>query len=249
MHARIRKALPSHPTLLHPDGTAVYPLGVSRSGRLIWPVRGGAPDDDADDDDDGASGDDTDDDDASGDDDGEDDDKPLGPKGEKALEAEKAKRRAAQTQLREWRALGLTAAEVKKRLGALPDDGKGEKDTPDPKAIRAEIEAEVNTERQRERLLDKIEAKAAKQFADPDDAAALLLRGKDLNDFLDENGKIDVGEIEDGLTALLEKKPYLAAQGGKRFKGGGDGGARKEQKPKAASLEQAVAARIAAGKT
>jgi hypothetical protein len=254
MLARLRTALPVHPTLTHPDGSPVTALGIShRTGRLIWPVRGAAPDDgDSDDQDDDADSDDDPDDkdDAAGaGDDKDDDDKPLGPKGEKALEAEKTKRRAAQAQLREWKALGLTAAEVSKRLAALPKDGGKDDEAPDADAIRAEIKAEVDAERQRERVLDKIEAKAARLFADPDDAAALLLRGKDVNDFLDDDGKIDIEEIEDGLKSLLEKKPYLAAQGGKRFKGGGDGGARKEQKPKAANLQDAVAARIAAGKT
>lgn len=257
MLARLRTSLPVHPSLTHPDGRPVQALGVSRrTGRLIWPVRGGAEDDDDgekdDDSDDGERDDDAEDKDAAGDD-GEkaDDDKPLGPKGEKAYEAEKTKRRDAQRQLREWKALGLDPAEVKKRLDALPGDGKdaGGKDQPDPEVIRKEIRDEVERERQQERVLDKIEAKAARLFADPDDAAALLLRGRDVNDFLDGDGKIDLEEIEDGLKALLEKKPYLAAQGGKRFQGGGDGGPRKEQKPRAKSLEDAITRRIAAGKS
>jgi hypothetical protein len=250
MHTRIAKTLQPHPTLRYPDGSPVFPLGVSRrSGNLIWPVRGGSGDDeDADDGDPDDQTDDAADKDADDGDKADEADEELGPKGTKALEAEKTKRRAAQSQLREWKALGLTPADVKKRLDALPAAGKDDK-APDPDAIRAEIKAEVDVERQRERVLDKIEAKAAKGFADPDDAAALLLRGADVNDFLDENGKIDVEAIEDGLKALLEKKPYLAAQGGKRFKGGGDGGARKEQKAKPTSLQDAVAARIAAGST
>lgn len=45
MHARIRTTLPIHPTLTHPDGSPVQALGVShRTGRLIWPVRGGSAD-------------------------------------------------------------------------------------------------------------------------------------------------------------------------------------------------------------
>jgi hypothetical protein len=44
--ARIRTSLPVHPTLHHADGSPVQALGVSRSGKLIWPVRGGAPDGD-----------------------------------------------------------------------------------------------------------------------------------------------------------------------------------------------------------
>jgi len=246
MLARIRTSLPLP---LHPV-TGVQALGIV-NGRAVYPVRGGATDDDESGDDDAGSEDDSDsvDDDKAGDDES-DDDKPLGPRGEKALQAEKEKRRAAQTQLREWKALGLSPAQVQAKLKAVPADGGKDGDKPvDRDAIRAEVQAEVDAERNRDRVLDKIEAKAARAFADPDDAAALLLRTGDVNDFLDENGKVDVEAIEDGLKALLEKKPYLGiAQGdGKRFKGSGDGGARKEQKPRAASLQEAVTARVVGG--
>lgn len=232
MLARLRTSLPAHPTLTDPDGSPVRPLGVSRrTGRLIWPVRGGAPDDDEDDkdDDDKGGGEQDDKDDDAGKDDAgkDDDDRELGPAGTKALEAEKTKRRAAQAALREFRELGMSAADIKKLVEARKGDGKD--DAPDVDRIRQEARQEAATELLRDRVLDKIEAKAARMFKDPDDAAALLLRAGDLNDFLDD-GKLDVEAIEDGLTALLEKKPYLGvdAQGDdkRRFKGGGDGGTR-----------------------
>lgn len=164
-------------------------------------------------------------------------DKELGPKGERALAAEKEKRRAAQAELREWKALGLSAADIRK----LVDERKaGEQ--PDPEQIRSEAKAEARTELLQSRVLDKIEAKAARLFADPDDAAALLLRSHDVADFLDDD-KIDVEAIEDALKALLEKKPYLAVvQDGKRFKGSADGGARKETRP--SQLSRADLARM-----
>lgn len=157
---------------------------------------------------------------------GDGDDDALGPKGTKALEAEKGKRRAAQAQLREWKALGKTPAEIKTMLEAAAG-GDGQ---PDPQKIRDEAKAEAQAELMESRILDKIEAKAARLFADPDDAAALLMRDHDADDFLDD-GKIDVEAIQDALSELLEKKPYLATQGGKKFQGGGDGGARKETRP------------------
>lgn len=182
-----------------------------------------------------------------GDSDG-DDDAPLGPAGEKALQAEKTKRREAQAQLREWKALGLTLAQIRE-LQSKATGGSGGGDQPDLEQVKATARAEAAAELTRDRVLDKIEAKGARLFTDPDDAAALLLRAHDHTDFLDDNGRIDVEAIEDALKELLEKKPYLGvAQGdGKRFKGGADGGARKEQKPKVTSLQDAVAARIAAG--
>ena len=232
--------LPIHPTLLHLDGQPVQALGWLRSGRPIWPVRGCAPDDDESDDDDDSKDNDTDD---AGKDDA--DDKQLGPAGEKALQAEKDKRRNAQAKLREWTALGKTPAEIQ----ALIDGVKkaGDDGAPDVEELRKQARAEVQLERQRERVLDKIEARAARGFADPDDAAALLLRGADINDYLDDDGKVDLEAIEEGLKALLDKKPYLAAQGGKRFEGGADGGRRKDAPAKATSLQDAVAKRMTAG--
>lgn len=164
-----------------------------------------------------------------GDDDKSDDtdDKPLGPPGEKALRAEKQKRRDAQKELREWKALGLSHADIKKMLDARNNGD----DTPDADAIRQQAKAEAQQELLESRVLDKIEAKAGKLFADPDDAAALLMKSRDADEFLDD-GKIDVEAIQDALDELLEKKPYLAAQGGRRFQGDGDGGPRKESRTK-----------------
>lgn len=165
-----------------------------------------------------------------------DDDTPLGPKGEKALQAEKQKRRDAQKELREWKALGLSAADIKK----LVDERKDSDGKPDADAIRQQIRAEVDAEVLETRVLDKIEAKAARLFADPDDAAALVMRGRDADEFLDD-GKVDVEAIQDALDELLEKKPYLAAQGGRRFQGGGDGGPRKETPQRPKTLGESVA--------
>lgn len=168
-------------------------------------------------------------DDAEGDDDQADDadDSPLGPKGEKALQAEKQKRRDAQRELREWKQLGLSREDIQKILDERKD-GDGQ---PDADTIRQQARAEAQAELMETRVLDKIEAKAARLFADPDDAAALIMRGRAADEFLDD-GSIDVEAIQDALDELLDKKPYLAAQGGRRFQGSGDGGTRKDSRPK-----------------
>jgi len=121
----------------------------------------------------------------------------LGDAGKKALDAMKArvkaereKRRAAEAEL----------AQLKGK--AKPDE------TPDVDDIRAQARAEAQAEALRERALDKIEAKAAKLFADPEDARALL--AAQVGDFVDD-GKIDVEAITDALEELLKKKPHLAA--------------------------------------
>ena len=227
--------------MLHRISAGRRPLALRARLSMLANDRGAAGDDSDD------SGEDTDDDDSSDEDDDsdddsdddEDDDKPLGPKGEKAYQAEKEKRRAAQAALREFKKLGLTPAQIAERLASTKTDD-GEK--PDAEKIREQARAEARAEALRERVTDKIEAKA-RGFADPEDAVAILLRKHDPDDFLDGD-KIDVEAIEEALTDLLEKKPHLAVQDGKRFKGSGDGGARKERKAKATSLEAAIASRI-----
>jgi hypothetical protein len=158
----------------------------------------------------------------------QDDDKPLGPAGEKAYQAEKEKRRAAQAELRQWKALGLTPDQIRElqKAGGKQTDGDTEVDLD---KLRADARAEAQAEALRGRVEDKIEAKAHK-FADPEDAVATLLRKHGIDEFID-GSKVDVDAITEALDDLLKSKPYLAAQGGKRFQGGGDGGARKESRP------------------
>ena len=152
----------------------------------------------------------------------------LGERGQKALDRMKEERRQLKAQLREFKALGLTPDQIKAlQTGGKKDDG----DTPDPDKVREEARREVRAEALRERVADKIEAKA-RRFADPEDAVAILLRSHDVDDFLDGD-KIDVEAIQDALDDILEKKPHLAAaqSDGKRFKGSADGGTRKESRP------------------
>lgn len=121
----------------------------------------------------------------------------------------------------------------------------------DVEKIRAEAAEQAKEEAQREalqeRVLDKIEAKA-KDFADPADAVAMLMRGRTVDEFIDDN-KIDVDAIQDALTELLEKKPYLgsAAQGGKnRFQGSAEGGAKSSKPARPQSLDEAVRRKLSA---
>jgi hypothetical protein len=121
-------------------------------------------------------------------------------------------------------------------------------DAPDQAELRKQAQAEARAEVLVERALDKVEARAAKLFADPEDARALLARQVD--DFIDD-GKVDVDAVDEALKELLEKKPHLAAATAKRFQGGADGGARKgsqvsqltEQDLKRMNPEQIVKAR------
>ncbi|MFJ2731404.1 hypothetical protein [Streptomyces sp. NPDC087317] len=200
----------------------------------IWPVLGGAPvppakfvepvepDDDGDGDDDkddvGDQGDDTDD----GDDTPEGADQ-LGDAGKKALDSMKGKyrserdrRKAAETEL----------AQLKASQGKKPE-GDGGGDGPDLEQIRADARAEAKAEGLRERALDRLEARAARKFANPEVARRLLAHK--VEDFVDGDS-IDTTAITDALEDLLVSDPYLgseqAKQDAKRFKDDGDGGPR-----------------------
>lgn len=137
----------------------------------------------------------------------------LGDAGKKALDAMKAKWQ------KERDARKASDAELAKLKEPKPDDSA----KPDEATIREQAKAEARAEVARDRALDRIEAKAAKLFADPEDARALLA-GR-VEEFLD-NGQVDNDAITEALDDLLKKKPHLAATA-KRFAGGADGGARK----------------------
>ncbi|MCG6499455.1 hypothetical protein [Kitasatospora sp. A2-31] len=183
----------------------------------IWPILGGAPDDE---DDTEETGDETDGD-GSGSD-GEDDDADpdgadnLGDAGKRALDAMKAK-------WREERDRRKAAESERDQLKATkPTEGGDDADS-----IRTQVRAEARAEALRERALDRLEAKAARVLADPEDARAYL--SARVEDFIDGDA-IDTEAITDALEDLLKRKPYLAATAAgsrPRFEGTGDGGARK----------------------
>jgi hypothetical protein len=135
-------------------------------------------------------------------------DRPLGPAGEKALAAEKEKRKEAARKLRE------TQAELERLRNG--DDKAAEAAREAEKAAIAKANARI--------LRSEVKAAAAGKLADPTDALRLL----DLDAFeVGEDGEIDEAEIADAIRDLLKKKPYLAANGKPRFEGGADQGARK----------------------
>jgi len=203
------ETLPVHPY------TGLTAIGLRRNGAPIWPVMGAAPDDEPGDDEPDETGDDT------GD---GDEDKPLGPQGEKALQAEKDKRKQAAAKARAAEAENAKLkAELEKLRGDGSKDGKKD-DGPSAEDIKAEARKEAQAEVLRERALDKVEAKAAKLFADPEDARALL--ADKVDEFIDGT-QIDLDAITEALEELLKRKPHLAAQGGKRFEGSADQGSRK----------------------
>jgi hypothetical protein len=199
----------------------------------IWPILGAAEDDS---DDDGQNEDAGDADDQADDSDGDEDDKPegadqLGDAGKKALDAIKAR---ARTERERRKAAEQELATLKAAQKPKPKDGSDQVDAaPDVEEIRREAQAEARSEALRERALDRLEAKAARRFADPEDARAFL--SGHVEEFIDGD-RVDNEAIAEALDELLQKRPYLgseqAAMQQKRFKDSGDGGARQGQSPK-----------------
>jgi hypothetical protein len=235
--------LPFHPV------TGLRAVGLLRNGAPVWPVLGAADDEveigdadpDATDDGDGDAdlqGAETE---TDGDDQDGEEDKPLGAPGQKALQAEKDRRREADRRRREAvRQRDEALAELERlrkpagdKAAKGSDGAAGSAAAPDLDAIRAEAQAaataQVKAEVLKDRIGDRIEVLAAKRAQDPDVVRTLLMSGTEIADFLDGD-KIDAEAIKEALDELLEAKPYLAVQAqgpAKRFQGSGDGGARK----------------------
>lgn len=133
---------------------------------------------------------------------GQDADKSTEPddadKGREALRKKNAENLSLRRRLRE--------TEKKLADSSKPADGE----EVDVDKIREQAKTEAAAEALRERVMDKIEAKARK-FADSEDAAAILLRTHQVDDFIDD-GKIDVSAIAEALDELADSKPHLVAK-------------------------------------
>lgn len=205
------EVMPVHPF------TGLAALGVLPSGRVVWPVLGGAPDDDAGDAGDGGqdgAGDGGDSGDSgAGDGQGGDD---LGDKGRAALAAERKARReaekarkAAEKELADFRAQQSASAEQ--------DEAKKAADQARRDAEQAAL-AKANARI----LAAEVRAAAAGKLADPSDAARYL----DMSEFeVGDDGAVDSDAISGAISDLIKRKPYLAAKA-QGFQGSGDGGAR-----------------------
>lgn len=140
----------------------------------------------------------------------------LGDAGKKALDAMKAKWKDAEKASKE-QAAALAALQAKL-------DGKEAEHAAAREARRIKDEALAGAN---ERILKADIRTAAKgKLNDPNDAFRYP-EDIDLSSFeADEDGEFDTAAIAQAIDSLIERKPYLAAQGGKRFQGSADGGAR-----------------------
>jgi len=93
---------------------------------------------------------------------------------------------------------------------------------------RRQIEADALSKANERILKAEVRAAAATKLADPADA----LRFLDLSSLeVGDDGEVDTAAVSAAIDDLIARKPYLAAQGGRRFPGGADGGTRKETRP------------------
>lgn len=143
--------------------------------------------------------------------------KDLGDAGKQALDRMKAERKAANERAR--KAEEELAAERAKAEGKEAEHQAAL----EAQKVRDEALAVANT-----RILKaEVRAAAAGKLEDPADALVHI----DLSEFeVGSDGDVDAAAIAEAISDLIERKPYLAAQG-KRFQGGADGGTRKESQP------------------
>lgn len=139
----------------------------------------------------------------------------LGDAGKKALDAMKAERNAA-------REAAKKAADELAALKAAAEGREAEhKAQQEAQRVKDEALAAANV-----RILKaEVRAAAAGKLSDPADA----LRFLNLSDFeVGTDGEVDASQVAKAIDDLIASKPYLAAQGGQRFQGSPDGGARND---------------------
>lgn len=158
----------------------------------------------------------------------------LGDAGKKALDAMKAK----------WKTERDAARAATAELERLKAEAESRGKPADEQAIdaaRREAAAEALGKANDRIVRTEIRAAAKGKLADPNDAFQFINVG-DID--VDDEGNVDTDALDEAITDLLARKPYLAADPGRRFNGTGDQGARgtktPPQKPDANALLRAA---------
>ncbi len=130
-----------------------------------------------------------------------------------AYEAEKTKRREQDK----------TLAEIRKEFDEFKAKAEGKEAEYTATQEKLRVQAEADAKANDKILKAEIRAAAAGKLNDPTDA----LKYVNLSDFeVGSDGEVDSAAVTAAIDALIQSKPYLAAQGGQRFQGAADGGAR-----------------------
>lgn len=118
-----------------------------------------------------------------------------------------------------------------KRIKELQREIADRDKSPDEKALdeaRREAAAEATSAANKRILRTEIRAVAKGRLADPADALLYL----DADTYIDDDGEVDADAIEEAISELLTKRPYLGVDTGEKFRGSADQGARgKGSKP------------------
>lgn len=123
----------------------------------------------------------------------------LGDPGKKALDAMKARERAAREAAR------VAKAEADELRAKLADQDRTEDERRTAEAQRT-AQAEANARANKRIVKAEIRAAATATFEDPADALAFL----DLDKIeVSDDGEVDVDAVKDALADLLERKPHL----------------------------------------
>lgn len=139
----------------------------------------------------------------------------LGDAGKKAIDAMKAERNTAREEARK----------AQETLDRLKAEQEGKQREYEQQQHDRKVEQDALSKANERILKAEIRAAAAAKMADPEDA----LRFLNLSEFeVDSDGEVDSTKIGAALDGLMQKKPYLAAQGDKKVWGSADGGARNE---------------------
>lgn len=148
----------------------------------------------------------------------------VGDGGKKALDTMRAAKREAEDRLAE----ALAKIEGREKEHAA-------------QVAQREVEAAALAKANERILKAEVRAVAASALADPADALLYL----DLSGFeVGDDGEVDTAAVTAAIDDLVKRKPYLAAQGGAKFKGTADGGTRKES---AKSIDDQIAEATKAG--
>lgn len=129
-------------------------------------------------------------------------DEALGEAGKKALDRMKADKKVA---LKAASDAKRREAELAKKVAEFEDRDKSELDRANAKAERA---AEREVKATARAVSAEVKALSVGLFADPSDAADVLM--KDPSKYVDADGDIDTDAIEADLADLLERKPHWA---------------------------------------
>jgi hypothetical protein len=140
-------------------------------------------------------------------------DKPLGPKGESALYAEKERRKEESVRRRHAES---ELAELRESLKPAPEE------VPDAQALHDAAVAELTKSTNERVKRSEVKSAATGKFADVSDVFKFI----DMASIaIDEHGEVNQSDIDDSIDALLASKPYLAASTGT---GSPDAGIRKD---------------------